>query len=123
MVKWGFEKKMTFFFFCLLLFFHLHLNIHDPLFYIHQDNLWKYYFIRFHELYPVSFQTNEFRDNICEYYRKFMIKDKNLGLVKRLYPNYKDRGHYKYINKGFNIIRQFQKDIDMNIINRKKKIK
>ncbi len=94
---------------------------YDPLFYVHKDNLWKYNFIRLHELYPISFQTNQFRDNICEHYRKFMIKYKNLGLVERLYPDYKKRGYFRYTNKGINIIPQFQYDIDMSLIDRRKK--
>lgn len=81
----------------------------------------EYYFIRLHELYPVSFQTNQFRDNICEHYRKFMIKYKNLGLVEHLYSDYKKWGYFKYSDKGINIIPQFQNDIDMNIIDRRKK--
>lgn len=95
---------------------------YDPLFYIHQDNLWKYYFIRLHELYPISFQTKYFRDKLCEFnYRKFMIKYKNLGLVEHLYSDYKRRGYFKYTDKGINIIPQFQYDIDMCIIDRRKK--
>ncbi len=39
----------------------------------------------------------------------------------RLYSNYKDRGYYKFTDKGINIIRQFQYDIDMSIIDRRKK--
>ena len=95
---------------------------YDPLFYIHQDNLWKYYFIRLHELYPISFQTKYFRDKLCEFnYKKFMIRFKNLGLVEHLYSDYKRRGYFKYTDKGINIIPEFQYDIDMGIIDRRKK--
>jgi len=94
---------------------------YDPLFYIHQDNRWKYNFIRLHELYPKSFQTKNFRDKISEHYKYHMIKYKNLGLVERVYPDYKKRGYYKYTDKGLNMIPQFQYDIDMNKIDRRKK--
>ncbi|MHA1560755.1 MAG: hypothetical protein ACTSPA_01400 [Promethearchaeota archaeon] len=94
---------------------------YDPLFYIHQDNRWKYYFIRLHELYPISFQTKYFRDMLSEHYKFHMIKYKNLGLVEHVYSDYKRRGYYKYTDKGLNMIPQFQYDIDMNLIDRRKK--
>jgi len=96
---------------------------YDPLFYVHQDNIWKYNFIKLHELYPFSFQTKDFRDNICKNYKPHMLKYKKFGLVEHIYSDYKKRGYYKYTNKGIGVIGQFQKDIDRNTINRKKRKK
>ncbi|MHA1919672.1 MAG: hypothetical protein ACTSWX_08005, partial [Promethearchaeota archaeon] len=61
--------------------------------------------------------------NICKNYKPHMLKYKKFGLVEHIYSDYKKRGYYKYTNKGIGVIGQFQKDIDRNTINRKKRKK